>query len=95
MRILILNILVLVLSSAATSTMAQLPPEILADSHLLRAEQAIHEGDPARARGEIDKILLLQKEHQLDLVEEFHFRLAKAAGRWICRNRRSNLSPST
>ena len=58
---------------------AQLSPEILADSHLLRAEQAIREGDPARARTEIDKIILLQKEHELNLSGEFHFRCAKAA----------------
>ena len=48
--------------------------------HLLRAEQAIRDGDKDRARAEIDKITLLQKELELDLVEEFHFRLAKAAG---------------
>ena len=59
--------------------MAQLPPEILANSHLLRAETAIRDGDTVRARAEIDKITLLQKENELELSEEFHFRYAKAA----------------
>ena len=63
----------------ATPTVAQLPPEILADSHLLRAEQAVRDGDPTRARSEIDKIILLKKEHELNLPEEFHFRSAKVA----------------
>ena len=71
-------VLILILWGAVPS-LAQLPPEILADSYLLRGEQAIGEGDPARARAEIDKILDLEKEHELDLGEEFHFRYAKAA----------------
>ena len=79
MRILILNLLILVSWSGAILVMAQLPPEILADSYLLRAEQAIRDGDKDRARAEIDKIILLQKEPELDLSEEFHFRYAKTA----------------
>ena len=62
-----------------TPAIAQLSPEILTDSYLLRAEQAIRDGDKDRARAEIDKIILLQKEHELDLSEEFHFRYAKTA----------------
>ena len=73
------GILILFLLLGSTPALAQLPPEIVADSHLLRAEQAIREGDSTRARAEIDKIILLQKEHELDLSEEFHFRSAKAA----------------
>ena len=79
MRILILNLLILVSWSGAILVMAQLPPEILADSYLLRAEQAIRAEDPTRARSEIDKIILLKKEHELNLPEEFHFRSAKVA----------------
>ena len=80
MRTLMPILLILVSWSGAIPTMAQLSPEILADAYLLRAEQAIRAGDKDRARTEIDKILLLQKEYGLDLAEEFHFRLAKAAG---------------
>ena len=79
MRTMIPIILILFLLLGSTPALAQLPPEIVADSHLLRAEQAIREGDFTRARAEIDKIILLQKEHELDLSEEFHFRSAKAA----------------
>ena len=78
MRTVILDSLILLLLGALPAV-AQLPPEILADSYLLRAEQAIEEGDPTRARAEIDKTLELVKEHDLDLPEEFHFRYAKAA----------------
>ena len=79
MRTMIPSLLILFLLSGATLVRAQLPPEILADSHLLRAEQAIRDGDPARAGAEIDKIRLLQQEHELNLSEEFLFRHAKAA----------------
>ena len=78
MRTITLGVLILTLWGSA-SAIAQLPPEILADSYLLRAEQAIGEGDQARARAELDKIIILQKEHELDLPHEFHFRYAKAA----------------
>ena len=79
MRTMIPIILILFLLLGSTPALAQLPPEIVADSHLLRAEQAIREGDSTRARAEIDKIILLQKEYELDLSGEFHFRSAKAA----------------
>ena len=78
MRTMISDVLILILLGAVPA-LAQLPPEILADSYLLQVEQAIRNGDPARARAEIDKIMLLEKEHELNLDEEFHFRYAKAA----------------
>ena len=79
MRAMLPMILIPVLLLGVTPALAQLPPEILADAHLLRAEQAISDGDPTRARAEIDKIILLQKEHELNLSEEFLFRCAKSA----------------
>ena len=78
MRTMIAAVLILILWGAFPA-LGQLPPEILADSYLLRGEQAIEEGTPARALAEINKILELEKEHTLDLPEEFHFRYAKAA----------------
>ena len=78
MRTMIAAVLILILWGAAP-LLAQLPPEIQADLYLLRAEQAIGESDPARALVELDKILLLEKEHELDLPDEFHFRYAQAA----------------
>ena len=78
MRAMIPGILILLLR-CAVPVLAQLPPEILADSYLLRAEQAIGEGDQARARAEIDKIILLQKETDIELSDDFQFRFAKVA----------------
>ena len=74
MRTRLPSVLFLILWSGAGPALGQLPPEILADSHLLRAEQAIRDGDPDRVRSEIDKIPLLQNEHQLDLLDP-----------WFCR----------
>ena len=78
MRAMISGVLILVLWGTAPS-LAQLPPEIQADLHLLRAEQAIGESDTARAMVEFDKIILLEKEHDLELPDEFHFRNAQVA----------------
>ena len=78
MRTMISGVLILILWGAVPA-LAQLPPEIQADFYLLRAEQAIDESDTARAMVELDKIILLQKEHELDLPDEFHFRYAQAA----------------
>ena len=91
MRTITLGVLILTLWGSA-SAIAQLPPEIQADSYLLRAEKAIGEGDQARARAEIDKIILFEKEHELDLAAEFHFRYAKAAATVGCRSRHTKPS---
>ena len=79
MRTMMPSLLILFLLSGATPAVAQLPPDIIADSYLLRAEQAVRDGDHARARDAINKILDLQKEHDLELPTDFHFRYAKAA----------------
>ena len=79
MRTMIRSVLVAVLLGGLSASAAQLPPDILADSYLLRAEQAVRDGEYTRAQGEINKLLDLQKEHELDLPDEFHFRYAKAA----------------
>ena len=73
------SFLIALLLLGPIATMAQLHPEILADSYLLRVEPAIRDGDKGRAGAEIDKIILLQKEQELQLSEEFHFRYARAA----------------
>ena len=78
MHTMIPSTLMLALSGLAPA-LAQLPPEILVDSYLLRAEQAVGEGDQTRARAEIDKIILLQKETEMELSDDFQFRYAKVA----------------
>ena len=67
-----------------TATAAQLPPEIQADRHLVRAQRLLAEDKPWAALAEMDKIITLQKEHDLALPEDFHFKhaqVALAAGR--------------
>ena len=79
MQRMIRSIFILCLLGFFTVASAQLPPEIRADAYLLQAEQAIRNGDLHRAQAAIQNILRLQKEHELDLQNEFHFRYAKAA----------------
>ena len=79
MQSMIRSIFVLFLLGFFTVASAQLSPEIRADAYLLQAEQAIRNGDTFRAQAAIQNILRLQKEHELDLPDEFHFRYAKAA----------------
>ena len=58
---------------------AQLPPEIMADRHLLRAERLIDEKDYRSAKDELEKIATLLVEHGVVVPEEFHFRYAQVA----------------
>ena len=52
---------------------AQLPPEIEMDRHIVRAEQQIEEGNFYLARQSLDRVLELQKEHDIKVPEEFLF----------------------
>ena len=58
---------------------AQLPPEILVDRYLLRADRLMEAKDPNGALEMMSKIVALQKEHGLTLPDEFHFKHAKVA----------------
>ena len=49
----------------------QLPPEIQADRHLVRAERAIDEQDFPGAKAAMDTILELQAQHNLELPERY------------------------
>ena len=63
---------------APNLSVGQLPPDIMMDKHLLRAEQSIREKDYPGARAEMEQILSLQEEHGLKPEPEDHFRHAKA-----------------
>ena len=78
MRTMFLIAHILILLSAATPVVAQLPPEILADSYMLEVEQAFRDGDHARAQAKIREILRLQTDHALTL-NDLDFWQAKAA----------------
>lgn len=58
---------------------AQLPPEIMVDRHLLRAERLMEDKDPKGAFDTMNKILALQEEHGLTLPEDFRIKYAQAA----------------
>ena len=78
MRGVIGSILVPVWLGLATAA-AQLPPEIMADRYLVRVERLMAEKNHKAALEMMDKIIELQKEHNLTLPEEFHFKYAQIA----------------
>ncbi len=57
----------------------QLPPEILIDRHLVRAERLLAAGDPTAALEAMNEILALQEEHDLVLLDGFDFEYAQVA----------------
>ena len=59
--------------------MAQLPPEIMVDRHLVRAERLLAGEDFGAALAEMDAIIALQKKHDLALPDEFGFKYAEVA----------------
>ena len=69
----------LVAIMSASQVSVQLPPEILADRHLIEAEQLHSEKDYIEAFRTMQKIVALQKEHDFKLPDEFHFKYAKVA----------------
>ena len=62
-----------------TVVSAQLPPEIMADKYLIEAKQLHAKEDYAEAFKVMRKIIALQKEHNLTLPDEFHFKYAQVA----------------
>ena len=60
---------------------AQLPPEIMVDRHLIRAERLLADDNPGAALEAMTEILALQEEHQLVLGDDFRFRYARVAFR--------------
>ena len=80
MRKMIMGVVVSVLLGGfKVAAAAQLPPEIVADRELVRAERLIAEEDHAGALEAMGRILALQSEHNLTLPEEFHFKYAEVA----------------
>ena len=56
---------------------AQLPPDILLDSYLLRAEESVRTDDRAAALAAMEQIDALQAEHHVDIPADHHFRYAR------------------
>ena len=62
-----------------TVSAAQLPPEILVDKYLLQAQILSEEKNHKDALEAMDRIVALQKEHDLTLPEAFPFHYAQTA----------------
>ena len=71
-------------TAAPAAGTAQLPPEIMVDRHLVRADRLLAADDPGAALEAMNEVLALQEEHDLELANDFYFqyaRVAFAAGR--------------
>jgi len=79
MQRIIRSIFVLFLLGFFTVASAQLPPKIMADKHLLHAEQLYDAKNYAEAFSVMGKIIALQQEHSLTLSDDFHFKYAQSA----------------
>ena len=62
-----------------TGFAAQLPPEMLVDKYLLQAKMLSEEKKHEGALEAMDRIVVLQKEHDLTLPEDFPFHYAQTA----------------
>ena len=62
----------------ASTPAGQLPPDIMADRYLRKAEQAVRDGDSSIARLAMERLEALQREHSLEPAAEDHYRYAQA-----------------
>ena len=62
-----------------TISAAQLPPDVMVDKYLLEAKMLSEEKDRKGALEAMDRIVALQKEHDLTLPEAFPFHYAQTA----------------
>ena len=72
-------------SPAQARGSAPLPPAILLDSYLLRAEQSVRDNDQRGALEAMEQLVALYEEHELVVVAEYHYRYARvwnAVGAW-------------
>ena len=79
MREILRSFFIVVLLGFSTIASVQLPPEVIADKYLVQAEQLLEKKDYVAALNVMDKIIALQKEHNLTLPVEFHFKYARVA----------------
>ena len=72
-----MTIVALTIWGVAVALAAQLPPDIMVDRYLLKAEQAVRDRDLATAREAMERVVSLQEQHGLEPAPEDHFRYAK------------------
>ena len=58
---------------------AELPPDVMVDKHLLQAKMLSEEKDHKGALEAMDRVVALQKEHDLTLPDEFSYQYAQTA----------------
>ena len=63
----------------AATTNARLPPAIMADRLLVRAERLLADDDPGAALEAMNEMLALREQHDLVLGDNFRFRYAQVA----------------
>ena len=78
MQRMIRSIFVLFLLGFFAVASAQLPPKVIADKYLTQAEQLLEKQDYEAALNLIEKIIALQKEHNLTLSGNLYFKDAVA-----------------
>ena len=61
----------------SSTAAAQLPPEIMVDRYMVQSERLMNEKDYKAALEAMEKIVALQKEHDLTLPGEFDFKYAR------------------
>ncbi len=72
-----MTVVYLILSALVWAT--QLSPEIQADHYFLRAERQIEERDFTGAKESMDRVLELQRQHGIEIPEEFPLRYAQVS----------------
>ena len=78
MQRMIRSFFVLCLLGFFTVASAQLPPKVIADKYLIQAEQLLAKQDYEAALSMLEKIIALQKEHNLTLSDNLYFKDAVA-----------------
>ena len=63
----------------STHVIAELPLAVQADRLLVKAERQFNDGDYAEAVATLDRILVLQEEHDLEIPTVFWFKYAQAS----------------
>ena len=64
---------------ARASRPGELPPEILIDRRLVRVDRLLARDDHRAAHDVMNEVLALQREHEVALPAEFHFKYAQVA----------------
>ena len=79
MRDITKSLYILILFTFFVDIYAQLPPEIMSDRYLVKAELLEESKNYVAAFEVMDKVIALHKTHDLKLPDDFHFKYARVA----------------